>query len=86
MGNSGFENVPNIGEVLIKRLNEIGVHNLKQLKEMGTEKAFLKLRIYDPGACFSELCALEGAIENVRWHKLPKARKQELKMFFDKQK
>jgi len=53
------------------------------LLEIGTEQAFIRLSTIDNTACFSMLQALEGAIQGIRWHDLPKERKAELKEFFD---
>ncbi len=44
--------------------------------------AFIRIKAIDPDACFSKLCALEGAVEGIRWHNLSKEKKSELKHFF----
>jgi DNA transformation protein and related proteins len=72
----------NIGKELARKLNQIGINSPEELKAAGTEQVFIRLKIIDPGACFSELCAIEGAISDIRWHYLSSARKQELKEFF----
>jgi len=73
--------LPNLGKELVQRLHEVGVNTVLELKQMGSEQAFLRLRAIDPCACFNMLCSLEGAIQGVRWHNLSSERKQELKQF-----
>ena len=36
----------------------------------------------DPSACYMRLCALEGAIQGVRWHHLDEGTKKEMKAFY----
>ena len=78
--------LPNIGKVMAEKLKRADIHSYHELKKIGAEKAFLRLKMEDEGACLSSLCALEGAIEGIRWHDLPKVKKQELKRFFEHQK
>ena len=73
--------MPNIGKVLSERLIEVGINTAEELKSIGSENAFIRLRTVDSGACLSMLCALEGAIQGIRWHDLDNARKTELKIF-----
>ena len=71
----------NIGKVLADRLAEVGIDSPEKLKAVGSENAFARLKTVDSGACLSMLCALEGAVQGVRWHNLDSARKAELKEF-----
>jgi DNA transformation protein len=73
--------MPNIGKVLAEKLAEVGIDTPEKLKATGSENAFIRLKTVDSGACLSMLCALEGAIQDIRWHDLDKVRKEELKMF-----
>lgn len=73
--------LPNISTVVEGKLNEVGITTQKQLKEIGSKQAFLSLKKNDSGACINMLCALEGAIEGVRWYYLSDEVKQELKEF-----
>ena len=73
--------MPNIGKVLANRLIEVGIDTPERLKVIGSENAFIRLKTVDSGACLSMLCALEGAIQGIRWHNLDKVRKSELKAF-----
>lgn len=80
--NNELSNLPNIGKALSEKLKMVGIENADQLKAAGTENAFIRLKTIDNEACLSMLCALEGAIQGIRWHGLEKAKKEELKDFF----
>jgi DNA transformation protein and related proteins len=73
----------NIGSTLSDKLLSAGIDSIDQLKSVGSEDAFLRIRTIDPSACLNMLYALEGAIQDIRWHDLDLARKNELKDFFD---
>lgn len=73
--------LPNISNVLEKKLNEAEINTPEELTLLGAENAFLRLALDDESACYNMLCALEGAIQGIRWHHLPKERKEELKAF-----
>ena len=75
--------IPNIGKILVDKLNIIGIKTEQDLKNTGSENAIIKIiTIENSGACINMLYALEGAIQGVRWHVLNKERKQELKEFY----
>ena len=73
----------NIGMVLSDKLIEANIKSLEDLKSIGSENAFIRIRTIDPSLCLNMLYALEGAIEDLRWHELDKLKKNELKDFFD---
>jgi DNA transformation protein len=75
--------LPNIGNVLAEELKMAGISSEKELKVLGSEKAFLLIKEIDHNACLCKLYALEGAVQGIRWHGLPKNRKEELKLFFE---
>jgi DNA transformation protein and related proteins len=76
-----LKTLPNLGKDTIGKLKEVGIMSIADLKEVGSEQAFLRLQALDPGACLSLLCALEGAVVGIRWHNLSPLRKEELKQF-----
>lgn len=78
--------LPNIGEKLERQLNEIGVTEPAQLREIGAENAWLKIRMNDSSACLLRLMALEGAVRGIKKNDLPDSRKQELKQFYHEHK
>jgi DNA transformation protein and related proteins len=75
--------MPNIGKELERRLEEAGIKTREQLLEHGSIRTFQLLHDLDPTACINELYALEGAVQNIRWHDLDKARKDELHHLFN---
>jgi DNA transformation protein len=76
-----LSNRPNIGRTLEIKLNEAGIFTPAELVSLGAEHVFLRLSVDDESACFNMICALEGAIQGIRWHHLQKIRKEELKAF-----
>lgn len=75
--------LPNIGPELARLLGEVGIHDAEELRTLGTQEAFLRLKTHDPGACFHKLTAVEGAVQGVRKSQLTPERKAELRAFFD---
>ena len=78
--------LPNIGKEVEKQLNNVGIFTYDELKDIGTEKAWLKIQQIDISACIHRLLALEGAIQGVKKTALPQERKAELKDFYEKNK
>jgi len=71
----------NIGKIVAEKLIQVGITTPEELCAIGSEQAFIRLQTIDETACFSMLQGLEGAIQGIRWHNLPKERKEELKEF-----
>lgn len=71
----------NIGKALEKKLNDVDILTKDELLSLGSKEVFKKLRKIDKGACFNSLCALEVAVQGIRWHYLPKEVKDDLKQF-----
>lgn len=81
MGN--LSSLPNVGKVLEENLNRIGVYTEEQLVQMGSQDAFIRIRLLaDSGACLHMLYGIQGAIENIRYTQLAEETKQELKEFY----
>ena len=78
---SELTKLPNIGQELAKRLEFAGIKSSEELKRIGAENAFIRLKTVFSGACHNQLYALEGAIQGIRWHGISKERKQELQEF-----
>ena len=76
-----ISDLPNIGKVVEAKLIEVGIETPEQLKAVGAEQAFIRLKAIDEDACLSMLCGLEGAVQGIRWHQLSKEKKEELKAF-----
>jgi DNA transformation protein and related proteins len=77
-----LESLPNIGRELSGKLIHAGVASPAELAALGSKEAFVRIREQDTDACLSMLCALEGAVQGIRWHNLPEDKKRELKAFF----
>jgi DNA transformation protein len=73
---------PNIAEKLDVQLSEVGILTFDELKQTGSREAWLRIAAIDPSACYMRLCALEGAIQGVRWHYLDDETRKNLKDFY----
>jgi 8-oxo-dGTP diphosphatase len=83
---SGFNaltQMQNIGITLAEHLHQAGIKNPEEFRSLGSEKAFLRIQAIMPDACLSQLYAMEGAIQGVRWHSLDHGRKEELRFFYN---
>ena len=78
--------LPNIGKVVEKQLNDVGINTVDELINIGSKEAWLKIKEIDETACLNRLMALEGAIQNIRWHNLSEQDKKNLKDFYNLQK
>lgn len=73
----------NIGVVNEEKLEQVGIQTADELRNMGTETAFLKIRhLVDDGACLHLLYSLEGAIQDIPKKELTEIRKDELRDFY----
>lgn len=75
--------LPNIGETLADRIIQAGISTPDEIKQLGAAEVFLRVKFVYPDACINHLYAIEGAVQNIRWHNLSDERKKELKSFFD---
>ena len=78
--------LPNIGKVVEKQLNDVGINTVDDLINIGSKEAWLKIKEVDESACLNRLMALEGAIQNIRWHNLSQEDKKNLKEFYSQKK
>ena len=78
--------LPNIGKVLENQLNDVGINTVDDLIDHGSKEAWLKIKEVDDSACLNRLMALEGAIQNIRWHNLSDEDNDDLRSFYDSQK
>ena len=81
--NNDLTTLPNIGKVLADKLRLVEIDTVEKLQSIGSENTFIRLKTIDNDVCFNTLCALEGAIQGIRWHNLEKYKKAELRMFFE---
>lgn len=79
---SELSKLPNVGKVLEKLLIDCGITTAEQLREIGTEEAFIRIRMKDPTACLHMLYGVQGAVEGIQDKFLDGATKERLKVFF----
>jgi len=75
--------LPNIGKVVEEQLNRVGINTVDELIDIGSKEAWLKIKEVEDSACINRLIALEGAIQNIRWHDLSEDDKNNLKNFYN---
>ncbi len=80
---SDLAGMPNIGRTLAEKLITVGISTPAELKNAGSENAFIRIKTIDREACINMLYALEGAIQGIRWHNLDKDKKLELLEFYN---
>lgn len=80
---SELTRLPNIGKTLEQQLLQLGIETAEQLTQIGSKQAWLMIKAIDTSACYNRLCALEGAIQGIRWHELSSNIKNELKEFYN---
>lgn len=72
----------NIGPIIARRLNEIGVYSEDELRKVGSVEAHRRLKEKYPQetlpVCYY-LYSFEGALCNQHWNNLDDKRKQQLK-------
>ena len=71
----------NIGDKLESQLAGVGITTVKQLKEIGSREAWLRIYAYDPSVCVVRLYAFEGAIQGIPLNNLDNDTKASLKEF-----
>ena len=76
-----LEELPNIGKTIAKKLHTIGIYTQKDLKEVGSVRAYKFLQaqsIAKLPICYN-LYSLEGAIRGIKWTELSQEIKDKLK-------
>jgi len=73
----------NIGTEMQRKLNTIGINSAEDLIEIGSKKAFCRLKEEYPVVCLVHLYTLQGAIDNIDFNLLSSERKAELKEFYE---
>ena len=73
----------NIGKELARKLTAVGIRSSDELIAAGSKQAFFQLKERYPHVCLVHLYALEGAIRQTEFNRLPEETKQDLKAFSD---
>ncbi|MEN8242153.1 MAG: TfoX/Sxy family protein [Chloroflexota bacterium] len=75
---------PNIGETLAEKLEKIGITSQSALAELGSVETVMMIGKQNLTTCYNMLYAIEGAIQGIRWHAIPKEERALLKVEFDR--
>ncbi len=73
----------NIGKEMARKLTSVGIDTPEKLIELGSIKAFRKLKEVYPNVCLVHLYTLEGAIYSTEYNRLSEGKKKYLKAFSD---
>ena len=74
-----LERLPNLGPTSAGWLRDVGVASYDDLERLGSVQAFLLVDASREGVSLNLLYALEGALRDVRWDRLPPALRAELR-------
>ncbi len=77
----GLTSMKNIGKELERKLTAVGIDSPEALADLGAKQAFFKLKEVYPQVCLVHLYALEGALQDTEFNRLPENKKKELKGF-----
>ncbi len=85
MSKFNFTSLRNIGKKTAKNLESMGVSDLEEMKKIGTEELFFKYFQHkggwNSGMCTCWLYAIEGAITDTDWWKIPDKKKEKFKKY-----
>lgn len=80
---STLSDLPNVGKVLEDNLRKINIETPEQLRQIGAEEAFFRIRmVVDPGACLHMLYGIQSAIEGIPDKFLSDQTKERLRLFY----
>ena len=83
-GMTELTSLRNIGKEMEKKLKSVDIMDAEELKRVGSEEAFIRLKFRYPEVCLVHLYALEGAVTDTEYDQLDEAVKQRLKEFNDR--
>ena len=69
----------NIGQRSRRWLEEAGISSLRELRQIGSVEAYLRVKRMQPGGSLNLLWALEGVLLECDWRSLTADQKQELR-------
>jgi DNA transformation protein len=80
---SALSDLPNVGKVLDGNLLSVGIETPEQLRSIGAEEAFIRIREQvDSDACLHMLYGVQGAIDGIPDKFLPIQTKERLRLFY----
>jgi DNA transformation protein and related proteins len=71
--------LPNLGPACSIRLQAVGIHNLKDLREMGAVGAYCLVKNHGYPTSLNLLWAIYGALNGMKWNEVPDEIKSQLK-------
>ena len=75
-----IEDGVDVGPILAVELRRAGVDSIERLRELGYRAAWERLQTIAPDRdCTHSLLALAGAIQGVRWARLPPAERERIR-------
>jgi DNA-3-methyladenine glycosylase I len=77
--NTTLDQLLNLGPTSTRWLNAIGVHNRRDLEQLGAVDAYAMLKANGYKASLNLVYAIEGALTGRDWNRLPAKRKAQLK-------
>lgn len=75
---SQLSNLKNIGKETAIWLEEIGIQNLEDIEDLGVIDVYLRLKEKRPDVNRTALWALQGALVNLAYNRLPQEMKDDL--------
>ena len=69
---TSIADLPNLGPRSQQMLERAGIHTVEQLREMGSIRAYLRVRRNCDGASLNLLWAMEGALTGQHWQVIAK--------------
>ena len=80
-----MRDLPNLGPVTVEQLKRVGIETPEQLRALGAEEAWLRVRTQvDSGACLHLLQGLKGAELGIKKTLLSAEQRAALSAFFRK--
>mgnify|MGYP001765914505 CR=1 FL=1 len=75
-----IERLPNLGPYIARRLGEIGVDDVEDLRALGAVEAYARLKFkFDREISLNALWAIDAALAGIDWRWLSDGRKAELR-------
>ena len=78
---ASLTSMKNIGKNIAKKLSTVGINTSEELIEIGSKRAFKRMKEVYPKICSVYIYTLEGAITDTDYNKLPENTKKELKSY-----
>ncbi|KQN56991.1 competence protein TfoX [Erwinia sp. E602] len=82
ISNRRIKDLPNMGFRMEMLLRQVGIYTINHLRQQGAKQCWLKLRACNKNLGLAALLALEGAIVGRHYEALPRAVKEELRIWF----